>query len=588
MKLLIVILLRLVTAAEILKNIEPGVYQEEVGEVAFLGKEVEIWIKMDLEDLIKEIDLIDAIKTKMDDVCRNSTRDQFAFSFSCENIRKMSDTMVKNLKLDFEQMIPKRKKRAVDFIDLGIKILFGTIEYFDRKAFQEKLTILTDKTNDMSKFNFELTKLIEKSISKLNDTNEIINHHSDALETMDVKLLELENLANWLDRKIHQGFTHASLNTLFTAIYFSADNKIRDLHQTLIDLQSHVMNTKLITYEMIIEALKELRLKGETLKFPFELENPNLEVLRKLANYVVIQRDNDIIIVLSIPLVQEQMGTVQKFYSIPKLNDDIAEFLDSTNSWIIADNKKSKFIELNDENFRRNCIKESASFYCKNLNVWRREENSCTGRILLKYLDNIDKICGEKVLKIDKTLLISTEQPNKYLVVTPHPMFGNLVKGDGNRLLEFTGTQLFNVEDKATLILGNLEIQFYGKNEKIETVLSNFKAWNLSLDQVHSEKYETPTVTGIKIMKVGEISDLAENVKNLKIIQAKMINEEKNSKTLITFWIILAVLGALILFLGISFLYMKNKIGKVFIVNKVNKETVIRTAPPSRRNISRI
>lgn len=327
--------------------------------------------------------------------------------------------------------------------------MFGAIDHFDKRSIQEKLKLFEGNTEIQTKFNFEYAKLIDKTITQLNDSVEVINHHTQILETIDKKIEELRKSANYHDFEIHTGFVLSNLMTRFNAIYFSTDNRISDIHQSMIDLQNNVMNTKFITFENIIEALKNLEITDKSLTFPFNLNIPNYETLRELSEYVVMLQDENLIVIFSIPLMENVLGNVQKFYSIPTMENKIAKFLDITNGYVIADKNINKYVDWNKERFQENCQKLNSQYFCKGLNVMSKETNSCTYKALVGFLKNIDKICGVKLLVIEKTLLIKTEVINKYITVTANQNFGSLVLENNTELIEFNGTQILSVQQKA-------------------------------------------------------------------------------------------------------------------------------------------
>lgn len=307
---------------------------------------------------------------------------------------------------------------------------------------RKKLEVLEKSEETQKNFNFEFTTLIKKTISKLNDSVEIINHHSKMMEVMNGKIENLRNEVGHYDLELNTQISLTSLTTRFNAIYFATDNRIRDLHQSLIDLQSNVMNTRIVTFDNIIDALKKLPLKDESITFPIDLQNPDYETLRKLTKYVVMIQNDDLIIVYSVPLREDTLGKVQKFYSIPTIEEDVAKFLDLTNNYVISDKNLNKYVDWTRELFNENCIKIDSIFYCKGLNVMSKEQDSCTYKVLVGFLSNIEEICGIRLLRLHKTLLIKTEEINKYLTVSTKPDFGSLILDEETKLLEFKKTQM--------------------------------------------------------------------------------------------------------------------------------------------------
>lgn len=97
--------------AEILTNINPGICQEEVGKVAILNRDPEIWFRLDLGEIKNDISVIENLADKLDKICRNATIEHVHFKYSCSDMMLMTKTMVKNLKLDLNNMLSKKREK---------------------------------------------------------------------------------------------------------------------------------------------------------------------------------------------------------------------------------------------------------------------------------------------------------------------------------------------------------------------------------------------------------------------------------------------------------------------------------------------
>lgn len=358
------ILLSMWTNADFLTDIKPGIYQDEIGKVAILNRDAEIWIKMDLGELDVDIRIIKDLAGQLKKLCTKSTIGNVNFKKNCEDTIAIGNTMISNLQKDYDNLMTRREKRSVDWMDLGVKIVFGTIDYFNKESMKDKLETIEKSDETQKKFNFEFTKLIVKTVSQLNDTVEVINHHANLLESMRTDIEVLKNNSRNYDLEVQSGFVFSGISSQFNAIYFATDNKIREIHQSIIDLQSNVLNTKIVTLDNLIEGLKQIKIVDESLNLPINLESPDFETLRKLTRYVVMMKGTNLIIVYSIPLKEDNFGLVQKFFSIPTLEDETAKFLDISNGYIISDKSLDRYVVWERELFRENCINVNRIFYC--------------------------------------------------------------------------------------------------------------------------------------------------------------------------------------------------------------------------------
>lgn len=112
-------------------------------------------------------------------------------------------------------------------------------------------------------FKFEMTKLMEKSVFQLNETAEIINQHSEIIRSIQDEIESIKKNLDSFDYELQSGIAFTNLLSRIRAIYAATDNKIRDIHQSLVDLQNNVFNTKIITYKTIIDELKQIKIVGK-------------------------------------------------------------------------------------------------------------------------------------------------------------------------------------------------------------------------------------------------------------------------------------------------------------------------------------
>lgn len=109
-------------------------------------------------------------------------------------------------------------QNAVGWFDLGIKIIFGTIDQFEKRSLKKKIKFIKENSKENTKFNFKFSKLIEQTVSQLNDSVEIINHHEDILKSMKEVIEILKNNERSYDYELQSGIVFAGLATRFNEI----------------------------------------------------------------------------------------------------------------------------------------------------------------------------------------------------------------------------------------------------------------------------------------------------------------------------------------------------------------------------------
>lgn len=78
---------------------------------------------------------------------------------------------------------------------------------------------------------------------------------------------------------------------------------------------------------------------------------------------------------------------------------------------------------------------------------------------------------------------------------------------DRTDIIEFVGTQILCVEEKATLRMKNVEIKFLGKNFQVNATFNAFKRWNISFSDILDD-ITIPKIEENEILEVKEIRKL--------------------------------------------------------------------------------
>lgn len=133
----------------------------------------------------------------------------------------------------------------------------------------EKLDVIKDNDLSQTKFNFEYAKLIDRTV-------EFVANNSKNLETIENFIEKLAEQESAIDAKITYSSYIDDLIKLYLVHFYECQDKIEQVHQTLIDLKNNILNTRLIGYETI-KAEIEKSATVERKRLPFLKNN---EILR--------------------------------------------------------------------------------------------------------------------------------------------------------------------------------------------------------------------------------------------------------------------------------------------------------------------
>ena len=431
----------IISAQANLQSIKPGIYKEFIGNVAIIDNNVEIWVKFDLQDLQHEIDSLQDFINNIRNICkRSATEIPKVNDEKCLNFFNIAEKLMKQLRSKFENiLLEKSKKGLINVFGNGLKFLFGTMDSEDKEKISNKLSILDGEKINMKLAQSEFINEINKINLNSHSTSEILENQKSFLNEIKINMAKIKTTleSDRFETELNSDIT--DLKNSFVLMYQGVNDKINDAHQMIVDLHNHVLNTKLIGYKTILDVLKTMK-HDENLKFPFALEKPNYEILRKLTKYLVLDKENLLIIIFTVPLIENNLLNMNKIYPVPVFQNNIANFIEIESNFLISDQSIEKVISLNNEELSTSCTAVNEIYYCKNLNVFKKNRNSCEIKILSNQFENIKSICNEKFLKMSGPIFIKTSSENKFLVFCPENKIGKLIRKNVVENLNFFGT----------------------------------------------------------------------------------------------------------------------------------------------------
>lgn len=493
-----------------LQPISPGVYKETLEKVEHLVQGSEVWTKIELLGLENEINNVVTIGLSIFEMCKNSTFPDVA----CYSFRNLSLIVENTITEKYEKMIQERSRRGlINIIGSAAKFLFGTMDAEDSEKLSSKIQLLFDENGNTLNFKEKYTEIVEKSISRINATTDVVNHHSHVLNIIDNKLKALEvSQAGGREVNILIDLKHS-----YIIMTQALQNKIDGIHQMLIDLHNRVLNTRYVSYRDLIKALKNIKIEDLTLKWPFDLDKPSYETMRKLLKFSVFSSNSMLLVVFHVPFAEVQDYNFLKYYPVPKITENIGTFIDVNPGLIVADSKLEKFTTLTTFDRSINCVKVVTIWFCKGLSLMKTDKNSCIGVIMSESDGDLEKVCNVKVVAINQTLLIKTENDNTFLAFTGTPKQAKAVLKDSKTNLLFNGTQILSINERAIVKVANWEVNFYPKVLKTELEISVATDWisfpfNLKWESV-SETLTEPTKN---ILLSTDFSDIGQDLEKLK------------------------------------------------------------------------
>jgi hypothetical protein len=502
-----------VTGKWSLKDVEPGIYMEERGAVLKIENKIHLIFKLDLNELKIELDQLKNVRKKIEVISyKENVEDHF------KNFLTFSDEYIKLLESKIDLILRNRAKRGIiNFVGAGAKLLFGTMDNDDRAELNEKLSILRNENDKQEKLNVENAVMVSKALTNVATVATSCNENNKLLNAIQLEFEKLQ-LINENIAKFQRTFAFVhEMQMVFTYLKDELEDKIRNVKELVEDFHNHLVNTKLVGYQDIFSELRNYRVANAEAFLPFDLIKPEIEKFRKLVKFGLLAEDANLLVVFMVPLISKEKFSVVKAFPVPKLNKNLATFVQVTENLIIFDENREKVATMKQEDFDKNCVIVGAESFCEELSVFGKSHKDCLHQVLYDDKKAIEEHCDTKVIKIDESIMLKTSDDNKFLVFSPVEETGKLIVNNEIIKVEFNGTQLLQLEGKGKLILKNHEVNFGNTVEKIETkfsLLSKFEGLNFEMLEI-----QTNNIQKEKILNLKDLNEASKNVKEFSKVE---------------------------------------------------------------------
>ena len=264
----------------------PGIYFEKLGRLHHIESFWKVVVKVDVMSLSKRLAQLEKYALKTDNMCKLIaiiTKD------TCGNLNtviKKGCERINRIILQINTMYraqPLQKRGLVDGIGVIAKSLFGTMDANDEKLINEQLTILHD-SQELTKHAIKnQLKVIQATISHLNNTEKIIQHNEYVLANA------TQNLRNQLVENEHQSNAHENF-IIINAVLEDLTRDAEDVLEYLMFTKKEIMHPRLTPVKAIIEAIKDANTHVRAgLYFPFRAEERDWPTIEKLAKIGAIK-----------------------------------------------------------------------------------------------------------------------------------------------------------------------------------------------------------------------------------------------------------------------------------------------------------
>jgi hypothetical protein len=521
-----------------LKEIQPGIYSETLGNVLKIDEKLQLFFKLDVNELNTEWNQLKRIKLQIEKIA-------FKENINYMHYVETSTIYLEQLKEKIDSLLKfKRSKRgAIDVIGSGIKFLFGTMDAKDRESIQNKLSEIKNDFYEEEKLNSKLTFLTEKTLANVATLAASCNKNNKLANEIVVRINYLETEENILIRNQKTAIFIQELQGVFWFLKEELEAKIANVEQMFEDFHNGLINTRLITYQDILNNLKDYKLRNGNMILPFDILKTNINKMKELLTFGVITNEERLYVVYAVPLISNEKFTMMKAFPVPEIRDEVAIALNVPNEFVIFDKNHEKIALIKEEKLEIMCKKIENDYFCNDLVVFDKSRSDCLHQIFFNDLTAIRRSCESRGLKLKHTVLIKTTRTDTFIVLSPKTEIGKLVTNNEVVKLEFKGTQLLTLMESAKLFLRDSEISINKEVLKIETKFSLVsklpvnEKWDLDLSNQNERLRKN-----LKEMNVLDLEQF-----KTKSFDLRLKENNKENYMFTTLWISAVTVGILML-----------------------------------------
>ncbi|XP_066261207.1 uncharacterized protein [Euwallacea similis] len=310
-----------------------------------------------------------------------------------------------------------RTKRALlNALGTIIKTVTGNLDQEDAKRIDQNINILKENQNNLKLVLDKQTTLLTNAINNFQETIKNVSHDQIVLDSKIKEIIEVVNEVNIKQANLFEFFRIHKIITQITTFYQNIYDILSDIEEAITFAKLNTFHNKIINSGMLLNKLKLIQNQVQQEKLPFEPDTDNLlniENTLKIKSYV---KNNVIVFIIEIPLVETQAYNLYRLFSLPvKYNNSYKIIVPSFEYLIIKDktfgyvNQPCQYVSFNE-------------YLCSHVRPENFNDYVPCEVELLRYENNITN-CNPVYLDI-KNLQIQNVDESKWIVITTQKIIG--------------------------------------------------------------------------------------------------------------------------------------------------------------------
>lgn len=508
-----------------------GVILEKIPNVAFVKTHLKIATYVDLDKLREDISFTFNMTRMTKDACDKML---------ATNVSKSCEYEINSLVSTWDSVshiiniFSNRNKRSTPWIGIVGKLaktVIGTLDADDGIFFQEQFLKVKNNEDLLLKRINKQTMILDSLFDLLNKTNMpasfVFQNFNEKLNNFERSFSEFQaNIRNDLKR-IHAELLFRDCYSVTESVVLALKTKT-DLLTTLLGGDKDHLNPFLFSPSVLYDKLSEANSfipKNSKLPLPinweyiFEYYRISTNSQRRFKSYLIFEAN--------IPLVHSESFQVFKLTPVPvRIENNKYSIFKFENDILIADNDMKKFSMLDTTHFE-NCQHSSNLTLCPHLFIMKSSP-SCETEIL-KFSNNIEKVCKRSIIQIENILFIKLFKPNSWVVINPISEVVHLNCLDSSRPIKLRDASIIEIKGNCKLISEHINLY---PDQTVLTNITFFYNWNLNFSKINFNLTSDIDLTMSEVPKIQVPIISMKDAKQMASL-GKEISELKKEKILL-------------------------------------------------------
>lgn len=414
-------------------------------------------------------------------------------------IKEFENLILEILEMLSTKVREKRSLGLLKYVGTVAKYLFGILDEEDKNYFDQKIEKLDTADYDILSLLENQTQIVKSKFLICDDN---FNHYNDKLKTIEI-LIKNETLY----RKNY------FLMELIDRYIIDFEMDAYTLIDAIIFANSGQLHPRLITHRNIKQLTDTIKLTESDYDVPFS-DTPTIIEISKISKLAIYYNNDKIKYVIDIPLLDKEIFTLFKHYSLPHplKNSSLFTYIFPTKKFSAINSDHDKYISF-EENDLNSCIKTGNKFFCETSPVNTiNKDSSCEIKILIHSNINTNNTCDIRLQTFKHPLFQKLLKPNTWLYSVPTNTQLNIICKNSvfNEILNGSGILQLEPQCKAKTELISLKTTKVKNFVQTTQLLERFSKNNFSLQS----SFEMPDLKLTKILE--KKNNLNYNTQNLE------------------------------------------------------------------------